>query len=70
MFKKKKKKKGKKKKRKYLINNRLVPGHSLLSSKSGSQSVVPRTTLSASPRNLIEMGKLLNLKLKGWDPEI
>lgn len=39
-----------------------APGRCLLSSISGSQSVVPRTTSSASPGNLIEMAELLNLK--------
>ena len=46
------------------------PGCCLLSSMSGSQSVVPRTTSSALPGNLIEIAELLNLKLSGWEPAI
>lgn len=59
------KKKKKKEIRKFII--RFAIGCSLLSCRSGSQSVVLRATLLASPANLIEMSRLLNLELIRWE---
>lgn len=68
MFKKereKRRKKGRKEIRKFII--RFALGCSLLSCRSGSQSMVPRATLLASPANLIEMSRRLNLELIRWE---
>ena len=68
MFKKKRekrRKKGRREIRKFII--RFALGCSLLSCRSGSQSVVPRAALLASPANLIEMSRLLNLELIMWE---
>ena len=58
-------KKGRKEIRQFI--SRFALGCSLLSCRSGSQSVVPRATLLALPANLIEMSRLLNLELIRWE---